>query len=119
MWWHRNVAKAQYGLQGWKRQKVYPDFVFAKRTVNGKSSVVVLETKGLHLAGSQDTDYKRQLLEKLSAMFKDEKSRSLGNMDLVDAAQTLSCDLLFDQASWKGSLAARHFATTASESATL
>jgi type III restriction enzyme len=113
MWWHRNVAKAQYGLQGWKRHKVYPDFVFAKNTANGKSKVVVLETKGLHLAGSQDTDYKRQLLEKLSAMFRNEKAYSLGSMTLEDSAQALNCDLLFDQASWKGSLAARHFADAA------
>lgn len=27
-WWHRNVAKAgQYHLQGWRKQKVYPDFI--------------------------------------------------------------------------------------------
>ena len=28
-WWHRNVAKANYGLQGWKRGRIYPDFIFA------------------------------------------------------------------------------------------
>lgn len=30
IWWHRNVAKSQYGLQGWQHNKVYPDFVFAR-----------------------------------------------------------------------------------------
>ena len=28
-WWHRNVAKSEYGLQGWKRGRIYPDFIFA------------------------------------------------------------------------------------------
>ena len=26
-WWHRNVARTQYGIQGWKRSKIYPDFI--------------------------------------------------------------------------------------------
>ena len=25
-WWHRNVARTQYGIQGWRRGKIYPDF---------------------------------------------------------------------------------------------
>ncbi|HTO27930.1 MAG TPA: type III restriction endonuclease subunit R, partial [Devosia sp.] len=28
-WWHRNVARTQYGIQGWKKAKIYPDFIFA------------------------------------------------------------------------------------------
>ena len=28
-WWHRNVARTQYGIQGWHRAKIYPDFIFA------------------------------------------------------------------------------------------
>src|SRR5690606_26716592 len=38
-WWHRNVAKAQYGLQGWKRHKVYPDFVFARVQGDGAARI--------------------------------------------------------------------------------
>jgi len=28
-WWHRNVAQRQYALQGWRKNKIYPDFIFA------------------------------------------------------------------------------------------
>ena len=28
-WWHRNAARNQYGLAGWRRGLIYPDFVFA------------------------------------------------------------------------------------------
>ncbi|MDF1652997.1 DEAD/DEAH box helicase, partial [Pseudomonas aeruginosa] len=27
-WWHRNVARTQYGIQGWKNAKISPDFIF-------------------------------------------------------------------------------------------
>jgi type III restriction enzyme len=28
-WWHRNVARSQYAVQGWRKAKIYPDFIFA------------------------------------------------------------------------------------------
>ena len=107
-WWHRNVAKAQYGLQGWKRHKVYPDFVFARSTVSGGVKLVVLETKGLHLAGSLDTGYKQTLLAQLTAAFADERWGRVGEIELVGESESVVCDLVFDTA-WEGSLAARHF----------
>ena len=30
-WWHRNVARTQYGIQAWQKAKIYPDFIFAVR----------------------------------------------------------------------------------------
>ncbi|MBI5784315.1 MAG: DEAD/DEAH box helicase family protein [Rhodocyclales bacterium] len=117
-WWHRNVARSQYGLQGWKRHKVYPDFVFAKVDVDGASRVVVLETKGLHLAGSTDTDYKRRLLDRLTQAFRDERAGDLvraGELELVGGETTrLTCDLVFD-AAWQGSLQSRYFAVPDSQ----
>jgi type III restriction enzyme len=107
-WWHRNVAKAQYGLQGWKRNKVYPDFVFAKVSGLGQNTVVVLETKGLHLAGSEDTQYKQELLQRLTQAYAAQSLSSAGEVELVGDGQALVCDLVFDTA-WQGSLAARHF----------
>ena len=107
-WWHRNVAKAQYGLQGWKRNKVYPDFVFARVTGEGVAKVVVLETKGLHLAGSKDTDYKQALLKRLSEAYADQSLTRVGEVEWVGAGQSLVCDLVFDEA-WQGTLNARHF----------
>ena len=109
-WWHRNVAKSQYGLQGWKRNKVYPDFVFARLTNDGQQKLVVLETKGLHLAGNNDTDYKQKLLARLSQVFADESTSPVGGLELVGPAQSVVCDLVFD-GDWRGTLNARQFDT--------
>ncbi len=107
-WWHRNVVKTQYGLQGWKRNKVYPDFVFARVSGAGASHVVVLETKGLHLAGSDDTQYKQALLQRLTQAYVSQSLSSGGEVELIGDGHVLVCDLVFDTA-WQGSLNARHF----------
>ncbi|MDP2371842.1 DEAD/DEAH box helicase family protein [Rhodoferax sp.] len=107
-WWHRNVARAQYGLQGWKRHKVYPDFVFARVSGEGAARLVVLETKGLHLAGSSDTDYKQTLLKRLSDAYADQSLARAGEVELVGEGQSLTCDLVFDQA-WRSTLDSRYF----------
>jgi type III restriction enzyme len=108
-WWHRNVAKTQYGLQGWKRQKVYPDFVFALVTRNGRQRTVVMETKGLHLEGFSDTAYKQALLERLTAAFQDERLARSGELVLESAEHAdVVCDLVFDQ-NWPGTLEHRYF----------
>ena len=112
-WWHRNVAKAQVGLQGWKRAKVYPDFVFAMRTASDATQqLVLLETKGLHLGG-EDTVYKQALLHTLSDAFRDERWQSVGSLGLSSGSpDEVVCELVFD-ADWQGTLAARHFAAGA------
>jgi type III restriction enzyme len=109
-WWHRNVAKSQYGLQGWRRNKVYPDFVFGMVTHNGQSRTVVMETKGMQLAGSADTDYKKKLLDKLTKAFKDERFGRVGELVLEGADHTeVVCDMVMDPG-WRGVLEHRYFA---------
>jgi type III restriction enzyme len=118
IWWHRNVAKSQYGLQGWKRHKVYPDFVFARlggadhADAVATSKLVVLETKGLHLAGANDTVYKQALLARLTQAFTDESLARVGDLELVGASQSVQCDLVFD-GDWRGTLNARQFGAAA------
>jgi type III restriction enzyme len=92
VWWHRNVAKAeQYFVQGWRKNKVYPDFIFA---VNDKR-IIVIETKGDQLEGNLDTKYKKKLLQTISDNFKIEKVKRAGELELVfDDSTTVSCDLL-------------------------
>lgn len=108
-WWHRNVAKTGYGLQGWRRNKVYPDFVFAKIERDGKTTLVVLETKGLFLK-NEDTAYKQRLLAALSAAYADARLTRSGDLELIDAdGRRVVCDLVFDE-NWKNELNARHFA---------
>lgn len=110
-WWHRNVAKTQYGLQGWRRHKVYPDFVFAMVTADSASRTVLLETKGLHLKGGDDTQYKQRLLERLSAAFRDGRQARVGELSLSGSPLgDVVCDLLFDEADWQNRLEQRVFA---------
>jgi type III restriction enzyme len=109
-WWHRNVAKTQYGLQGWRKHKVYPDFVFAMHTQAGQTRTVLMETKGLQLAGNADTAYKQALLERLTQAFKDERLFPVGDLRLEGMEPTeVRCDLIFE-GDWRGTLERRHFA---------
>ena len=64
-WWHRNVARSQYGIQGWQGRRIYPDFVFAVGSDGTPERITVLETKGDHL-DNIDTGYKRELMDFLS-----------------------------------------------------
>lgn len=80
-WWHRNVAMKHYHLQGWRKDKIYPDFIFARNREN--TSLVALETKGDHLAGNLDTEYKCKLMEYLTEKFDWNKAKSVGKHELV------------------------------------
>jgi type III restriction enzyme len=103
-WWHRNVARTQYGLQGWKRHKVYPDFVFGVVNQNGHTRTVVMETKGLQFEGNADTSYKQALLARLTQAFKDERFVRAGELKLEGQDRTeVVCDLVFE-GDWHGTL---------------
>jgi len=94
-WWHRNVARTQYGLQGWKRSRIYPDFIFAATKGDGKRRIVVLETKGDQLAANLDTTYKGELLALLSDHFDWNTTVPAGELQLVTAdGTTVACDLV-------------------------
>jgi type III restriction enzyme len=94
-WWHRNVARSQYGLQGWRRGKIYPDFIFAVKHENSNSRIVALETKGDQLSGNLDTTYKKELLEFISGHFSWDKTVPAGTMELVqNNGETVECKLL-------------------------
>jgi type III restriction enzyme len=63
--WYRNIPKQDYAIQGWRKNKVYPDFIFTTADEHHKGSfdkVYVVETKGEHLQG-EDTSYKKALFE--------------------------------------------------------
>ena len=66
-WWHRIAARPAYSLQGWRRQRVYPDFVVCRKDDN---KLLILETKGVHLKGNEDTKYKEKLLDTLETTYK-------------------------------------------------
>jgi type III restriction enzyme len=67
-WWHRiAVGRGSYGLQGWQKNKVYPDLLACVHGMKGgKFRFSVLETKGDHLKNNDDTEYKRKLFDLLT-----------------------------------------------------
>lgn len=94
-WWHRNVAKAGYGmgLQGWKRGRIYPDFIFATGGNAGAGRIVVLETKGDHLQ-NPDTDYKRDVLDFLTQNFSWDQAVPAGQLEIAMTGETVECALV-------------------------
>lgn len=65
LWWYRNlVGPEHFSIQGYKRNRIYPDFVVQQgQAAKPVASVVVVESKGKHLKGSEDTTYKRKVAE--------------------------------------------------------
>ena len=63
LWWYRNMSRQDYHIQGWKKNKIYPDFVAANKSKTKQEdydTVFVLETKGIHLK-NEDTKYKQDV----------------------------------------------------------
>jgi type III restriction enzyme len=107
IWWHRNVARHQYVLQGWRRERIYPDFLFAVQRGNQYvkgNRLVVLETKGDHLQGNLDTEYKRAVLALMTEAFKIDQTQRVGELSLVNPdGTTVECDLVL-MSQWKTKL---------------
>jgi type III restriction enzyme len=101
-WWHRNVAKSgNYHLQGWRKNRVYPDFIFAHQRSGKKHRIVVWETKGDQLEGNLDSEYKRKLLETMSKCFKAEDMVRAGELELVGKDGTsVVCEMVL-MSEWK------------------
>jgi type III restriction enzyme len=96
VWWHRNVAKAgQYHLQGWRKQKVYPDFIFAVQRQGKGHKLVCIETKGDQLEGNLDTTYKRKLMKLVSQHYQQGETVKAGELELVGKnGVSVVCDML-------------------------
>ncbi len=105
-WWHRNVARSHYALQGWRREKIYPDFIFAVQHGETDSKLVVLEMKGEHLAGNLDTSYKQSVMQLMTEAFAVEKVPHVGELELVvEDGTSIACDLVL-MTDWKTKLPA-------------
>lgn len=72
LWWFRNrVGKQWYAIQGWQQYKIRPDFVAAKKTDDGKLELVyIIESKGEHLLGNADSEYKKSVLDLMTEQHK-------------------------------------------------
>lgn len=103
-WWHRiAVNQRSYSLQGWQRNKVYPDLlVCVHGTAGGTVRFTVLETKGNHLKGNDDTAYKRNLFELLTVHV--DKAVRAGTFDFGEETRQISFTILMED-SWAQELA--------------
>jgi type III restriction enzyme len=98
-WWHRIAARQDWHLQGWQRNKVYPDFLACVQEVaNGRIRFAVLETKGLHLKGNDDTGYKERLFELLEKVF--EVGENVGELKLGVAENEMRFELMLEN-NWR------------------
>lgn len=102
-WWHRNVARQQYALQGWRRDRIYPDFIFAATRKGKTKRLTILETKGPHL-DNLDTAYKREVLKVLTEKFAWAEGTAAGTLEVVTGQrETVECALiLLDE--WRAKL---------------
>jgi type III restriction enzyme len=84
LWWFRNKGKNPwYSIQGWQEYKIRPDFVAAKKTETGKLELVyILESKGEHLLGNTDTEYKKKVLDLMTEQHKNGKIAVYEQMEL-------------------------------------
>jgi len=86
----------QSRLQGWKRGRIYPDFIFAVDRQGAGKRIVALETNGDHLQ-NPDTDYKRAVLDYLSDTFRWDSAVSAGQLQLQKTGETVECTLILMQ----------------------
>jgi type III restriction enzyme len=105
LWWHRNVARVQYGIQGWKKARIYPDFIFAVHDQGKTRRISVIETKGDQL-DNLDTAYKRDVLAFLTAHFAWDDAVPAGELELVqNSGETVQCELIL-MSDWRAKLPA-------------
>jgi type III restriction enzyme len=71
LWWYRNiVSRNTYFVQGWKKSRIYPDFIFTEADNKKKedyTKVFVVESKGVHLK-NDDTNYKKDIFKLCNEM---------------------------------------------------
>ena len=80
LWWYQNkVGRDSFAIQGFRKNRIHPDFVVQ----HGKDEkpiarVVVVESKGRHLGGNPDTEYKRKIAGYFSKVGKEVSWQKLG-----------------------------------------
>ena len=87
-WWHRlGVRGTEYAIQGWKKEKIYPDFLI----FTNDKKFYFIETKGDHLDNS-DSAYKQRVFEYLNK----HANKKIGEFNLVLNKNELSFNLIFE-----------------------
>jgi type III restriction enzyme len=103
-WWHRIAVHQDWHLQGWQRGRVYPDFLACLHDLgDGKVRFTVLETKGLHLQGNEDTVYKTKLFQLFTQH--SQTGLSVGELKLGLKKQQMRFELMMEN-DWREKLIA-------------
>ncbi len=103
--WYRNPVRRGYSVQGWRRTKVFADFIMTLAKENGDADepfdeVFVLETKGIHLKRNADTQYKRSIFDLCN-----EYAKKKGWSEFVPDMQSKSMRFeIVDEDEWKAKL---------------
>lgn len=103
-WWHRLAVRGtEYCIQGWKREKIYPDFLVKLEVgKDGVERFYFVESKGEHLEGSKDTNYKQELFNIINAtLMSDIKPK--GEVKLLNCKEKISFHMVFED-DWKNAL---------------
>ena len=101
-WWHRIAVRQRgdYYLRGWKAERIWPDFIAMAGETEGKPHVMVFETKGEHLRGNPDTEYKERVLETLQNAY-----NNYGRMTIKDGPAKGTFRLVFSENEFPTALA--------------
>ena len=111
--WYRNRARKDYYVQGWKPRRIYADFIVTLRgdepgADDDFHQVFVVETKGVHLKASEDTEYKRSVFDVCS-----EHARKADWAEFVPAMRTKVVRFeVVDEDEWQARLNGMLFATS-------
>jgi type III restriction enzyme len=97
-WWHRIAVQADWYLDGWRKKRVFPDFLVSMEESNGlPNRLVVIETKGLHLQ-NDDTEYKKRLFGVLETHTTTDVA--VGELTMDSIPEPMRFRLVFD-GDWK------------------
>lgn len=103
-WWHRLAVRGtEYSIQGWKREKIYPDFLVKMEAgKDGIERMYFVESKGEHLEGNKDTRYKKDLFDTINASLSGD-IKPKGELELINSKDNISFHMVF-QYEWENEL---------------
>ena len=101
-WWHRVAVRQQheYYLRGWNQNRIWPDFVAMSSNGDGKPRLLVVETKGGHLEGNPDTEYKTKVFATLEASLNRDGGYECGEVSLDNGHTTGRFRIVFREESF-------------------
>ena len=99
LWWYRNLSRQDYYVQGWKKHRIYPDFILADtedKKQDDYHKIYVVETKGSHLK-NEDTDYKKSVFDFCNSLG---QQRDWRELNLEFAEKRIEFQVIFGD-EWK------------------